>query len=247
VEILEEGDVYFFYRPRVGGEQVRSPADVQRFLMVLHPWPRRLLRLLVAGRKRLPDIATHERTWWFVDDVAREPDELRWVLDRRTYQTRTRGERVQPPARPAGEGAYAIARHRDHTHLAYELALPREPGPVQRDLNIEPEASYIICVRNPSTPAAPGTSGPWMGPPDLPPELRERFRGRRFAPLDPPGFLDRRGTEIVLIGATHGAARELDLDVDTEVEQAARRSAFDDLRIARNGRPVQPLLTGEWR
>lgn len=225
MEVLEEGDVYFFYRPRVGGEvggeQVRSLADVQRFMMVLHPWPRRLLRLLVAGRKRLPEIAIHERTWWFVDDVVRDPDELRWVLDRRTYQTKTRGERVQPPARPAGEGAYAIARHRDHTHLAYELALPREPGPVQRDLHIEPEASYIIAVRNPQT--------------------------RRFVRLDPPEVLDRPGTEIVLIGATHDAVRELDLDVDTEVEQAARRSAFDDLRIARNGRPVQPLRTGEWR
>jgi hypothetical protein len=51
----------------------------------------------------------------------------------------------------------------------------------------------------------------------------------------------------VLVGATHDAARELDLDVDTEVERAARRSAFDDLRIARNGRPVQPLLTREWQ
>jgi hypothetical protein len=221
VEILEEGDVYFFYRPRVGGEQVRSLAEVQRFLMVLHPWPRRLLRLLVAGRKRLPEIASHERTWWFVDDVVRDPDELRGVLDRRTYQTKTRGERVQPPARPAGEGAYAIARHRDHTHLAYELALPREPGPVQRDLNIEPEASYIIAIRDRQT--------------------------RRFVRLDPPEVLDRPGTEIVLIGATHDAARELDLDLDTEVEQASRRSAFDDLRIARNGRPVQPLLSGEWR
>jgi hypothetical protein len=220
VEVLEEGDVYFFYRPRVGGEQVRSLADVQRFLMILHPWPRRLLRLLVAGRKRLPEIASHERTWWFVDDVVEHPDGLRWVLDQRIYPTKTRGERFQPPARPAGEGAYAIARHRDHTHLAYELALPREPGPVQRDLNIEPEASYIIAVRDPQT--------------------------RRFVRLDPPEVLDDPGTELVLIGATHDAARELDLDVDSEVEQAARRSAFDDLRIARNGRPVRPLLTGEW-
>jgi hypothetical protein len=87
-----------------------------------------ILETFVAGAARLPEVTRHERSWWFVFKIASHPDELREELDRRTYRTRTRGERVQPPARPAGEGAYIIARHEDHTHLAYKLELPRERG-----------------------------------------------------------------------------------------------------------------------
>ena len=36
-EVLERGDIFFFYRPRVGVEQVRSLDDVQRFFVVLRP------------------------------------------------------------------------------------------------------------------------------------------------------------------------------------------------------------------
>jgi hypothetical protein len=36
-EILEQGDVFFFYRPRVGVEEVRGLDDVQRFFCMLEP------------------------------------------------------------------------------------------------------------------------------------------------------------------------------------------------------------------
>src|SRR5690349_7590822 len=53
--ILEQGDIFFFYRPRVGAEEVRSRGDVQRFYMVLAPeQPRKVYRLFVVGSKRLP-------------------------------------------------------------------------------------------------------------------------------------------------------------------------------------------------
>jgi hypothetical protein len=67
-------------------------------------------------------------------------------LDRLTYSTATRGERHLAPARPAGEGVYTIARHDDHTHLAFALELPERPGEVQEELNIPREGSYIITV-----------------------------------------------------------------------------------------------------
>jgi hypothetical protein len=35
--VLEQGDVFFFYRPRVGVEEVRRLDDVQRFFVVLEP------------------------------------------------------------------------------------------------------------------------------------------------------------------------------------------------------------------
>jgi hypothetical protein len=245
-ERLEAGDIYFLYRPRVGDDQVESLDDVQRLLIVLHPWTGQLLRLLVVGRKRLPEISAHERGWCFVDKVVRRPVELREALDERRYRTKTRGERVQPPARPAGEGAYVIARHDDHTHLAFELELPRRLGEVQRDLNIEAQASYIVAVRNPLAPSPPGVGRPGPGRPELPSELLDRFRGRRFVPLDPPGFLDHPGVQIVLVGAALDAAQELDLDLATEAEPAAGSTLFDDLRIGRRHRLLEPLFTGVW-
>jgi hypothetical protein len=36
-EILEYGDIYFFYRPKVGSHEVKSIDDVRRFFMVTSP------------------------------------------------------------------------------------------------------------------------------------------------------------------------------------------------------------------
>jgi hypothetical protein len=242
-EALEDGDIYFLYRPRVG----ESVDEVQRLLVVLRPWREQRLRLLVVGAKRLPRISEHERAWCFVDLVADRPEGLREALERRTYRTKTRGERSQPPARPAGEGAYSIVRHDGHTHLAYELERPSEPGEVQRELNIEREASYVVTVRNPQTPPPPGTGRPRREAPALPRNLLERFGTHRFIPLDPPDFLDHPGTELILIGAAEDASEELGVNLDAEVERAQRRSIFDDLRISHRDHPVEPLFAGKWR
>jgi hypothetical protein len=245
-ELLEDGDIYFLYRPRVEEEHVDSLEEVQRLLVVMHPWHGRHLRLLVVGRKRLPEIEEHERLWAFVDAVVDRPEQLHEALQARTYGTRTRGRREQPPARPAAEGAYVIARHDDHTHLAYELELPSRPGEAQHDLGIEPEASYIVTVKNPQAPSPPGVGLRGSQKVKLPAALQGKFHGRRFAPLDPPDFLDHPGTEIVLIGAAHDASEELRIDLDAEVERAERSTIFGDLRIGRRERPVAPLFTGEW-
>ncbi|MEV1288792.1 hypothetical protein [Micromonospora sp. NPDC049679] len=247
-ETLEDGDLYLLYRPRVEEQQVESLDDVQRLLVVLHPWSgRRLLRLLVIGRKQLPEIEERERFWGFVDTVVERPEQLREALDGRTYGTRTRGERHQPAAQPVAEGAYVIARHDDHSHLAYQLELPRRFGEAQQELNIEPEASYVVSVKNPQAPSPRGVGLPESEKGQLPSELQERFRNRRFVSLDPPDFLDHPGTELLLIGAAHDASEELRLNLDVEVERAARSTIFDDLVLGREERPVEPLFEGRWR
>lgn len=218
-EILERGELLFFYRPRVGVEQVRGLEDVQRFQLVLAPAGKRRVRRLIVGRKRLPDPATHEREWAFVAEVADDPEALRDDLERFDYRTRTRGVRVQPEARPAGEAGYAVVDHDGHTHLAYVLDEHVEPDPMQRPLGIRPEASYIVAVRNPDAPAPPGTGLDPRRRPELPPALRERFGNRRFAPLDPPDFLDYAGVELVLIGAAEHASAELGIDLRPEAER----------------------------
>jgi hypothetical protein len=157
------------------------------------------------------------------------------------------------------EGAYALARHGDHTHLAYRLeppdgrgappaGRPMRAGAAQQELNIEPEASYIISVKNPRVPTPTGVGRPRPAAPvNLPDELQDRFRGRRFIPVDPPDFLDQPGVEFILIAAARDAAEELGLDLDAYVERASHDTMLHDLRLDRRDRPVEPLLTGEWR
>src|SRR3981081_3282347 len=40
--------------------------DVERFYILLKPWRRQLYRLIILGRKRLPDPEQHDRFWAFV-------------------------------------------------------------------------------------------------------------------------------------------------------------------------------------
>lgn len=51
--------------------------------------------------------------------VGTSPSELTQGLQEHTYTTKTRGERLQPGARPAGDGTYVIAKggSRNGTHL----------------------------------------------------------------------------------------------------------------------------------
>jgi hypothetical protein len=245
--MLEQGEVYFFYRPRVGVEEVRGLDDVQRFLVVLEPDGGRRRRELVVGRKRLPDPRRHERAWALVAAIKDDPQELRDELGRRVYETRTRGVRVQPEARPAGEGRYAIVRHEDHTHLAYVLELPRRPGEAQELFNILPEASFIVAVRNPEAPAPAGSGLPDGRQPELPPELRERFGGRRFTALDPPAFLDHPRVQLVLIGAAVDASEELGIDLGADDEQLQEAGLFRRLRLRPGEVPTDALERGALR
>lgn len=245
--VIERGDIFFFYRPRVDATEVDELDDVQRFFLILKPDAVDRFRRIVVGRKRLPDPAEHERVWAFVAEVADSPDELRDDLERKAYETRTRGVRVQPEARPAGEGRYVIAVHEDHTHLAYELELPPEPGPAQRAFNIRRQASFIVAVRNPEAPAPPGTGLPPRQRPELPPELMERFGGRRFVPVDTAALLDHERVELVLIGAAEDAERELGIETDAGDERLETADLFAELRIRPGELPVEPLDKGELR
>jgi len=245
--VVEKGDLFFFYRPRVDADKVDELSDVQRFFVVLKPDGDRRYRRIVIGRKRLPDPAEHERVWAFVAEVTDEPDDLRDELESKVYETRTRRVRVQPPARPAGEGRYAIVEHDGHAHLAYVLELPREPGPAQEAFGIRREASYVVAVRNPTAGTPPGVGLSPRERADFPPELLERFGRRRFVPLDDPRFLDYEGAELVLIGAAEDVESELGIELDRDDERLQTADIFRQLRIRPGELPTEPLERGELR
>ncbi|WP_214367809.1 hypothetical protein [Pseudonocardia sp. H11422] len=243
---LERGHLFFCYRPRVGVQRARGPTDVQRFYMIMKPDGKRLFRRVIVGRKRLPDVAAHEREWAFVDLVSPDPEDMEDERDPRPYRTTTRGPRVETPARPAGESVYVVARHDTHTHLAHVLELPSSPGPVQRDLRITPEASFVVTVRNPDADPGPRPGLPPPRRPDYPETLGAEFAGRRFIELDPPDLLDYPGTEIVLVGATQCVERELGVTLRPQHRTADSAAFFHELMMERDLHPLAPLTSGQW-
>ena len=118
--------------------------------MILSPHGKKLFRIIAIGKKYLPEVEAQERNWAFVEKIYHDPAAIKEEFKRNIYETRTRGERVLPSARPVGEGVYAIATHGNHTHFVYQVELPEKPGEVQRKFKIAPEASYIITVKNPA-------------------------------------------------------------------------------------------------
>ena len=59
-------------RARVDLKVARSMEDVQRFFMALRPGSRKGApsRLVIIGKKRLPDVERHERFFCFLNTVA---------------------------------------------------------------------------------------------------------------------------------------------------------------------------------
>jgi hypothetical protein len=245
-EVLERGDIFFFYRPKLDVEIVRGLDDVQRFYMVIKPAEKSVFRRVIIGRKRLPGIGEHERTWGFVDLVTSKAEEIEDEFDPKSYMTKTRGERIEPPARPAGEGVYDIVRHNNHTHLAYALELPQKPGPVQRELNIHEAASLIVTVKNPEAGSPPQAGLPEFRKPEYPEKLKAKFGGRRFVDLDPPEFLDYPGTELVIVGAWPDPATELGIDLRPKRQTLKSADIFRKLKMEKDIHPLAPLTVGEW-
>ena len=48
-EILEYGDIYFFYRPKVRSEQVKGIEDVRRFFMITAPEHKQIMMVRIAN------------------------------------------------------------------------------------------------------------------------------------------------------------------------------------------------------
>jgi hypothetical protein len=244
--LIERGDIYFLYRPRVETDEVHGLKDVERFYFLLKPWRKHIYRLILIGRKKLPDPDEHNRFWAFVWRVFKDRAALNEELGEEVYETKTRGTRHVQPVRPAAEGIYALVRHGDHTHLAYVLELPRREGPAERELNIKREASYIIAVKNPEAPNPPQAGLDRTREANFQKRLQEKFRGRRFIPVDPADFLDYEGAELMLIGAADDPEQELGIKFKPDAEDEHTADVFKDLKLPREI-AREPLFEGRWK
>lgn len=243
---LEEGDIFFLYRPLVDVERPHDLSEVQHLYIALRPRGGGKLRLLVIGKKRLPALGERERNWGFVDRVARSGAEIEADLRETHYETKTAGERTQGAARPAGEGAYALVRAKGEVHLRYALALPQQLGPVQGALGIGRQGALAVSAKNPD--ARPGAAGSGKSgmlerhDPGYSAEELALFGGNRWVPAQ-PRLLDRRGAEFLLVAVHEDAATELAADAPANDDRA---HSFTQLRLARTRHPTEPLFTGEW-
>ena len=255
-EILEYGDIYFFYRPKVRSEQVKGIEDVRRFFMVTAPEARnnknsQLYRLFVIGKKSLPEVRksearASERYWARVGGIFKDANELTRELSSDEFR---RGD----AARPVGEGKYAIVRHHDHAELAYVLELPNEPGEAQRELGIEKEASYIISVINPKMTRPSENLPSTEEPPKYPQEVLDEFNEtENFVSLSrDTRFIDYQNAQIILIGAREGRdviKSEIGIEIDEDEKTSQQLSAadiFNKLKLRKEQVPIRPLTEGK--
>jgi hypothetical protein len=247
-KVIEQGEIAFVYRPRVGEHSPHDVDDLQRTHILLHPDQEDVYRVITIGRKRLPEHegGEAERNWAYVDLVRKDAESLEKELREQRYQTRTRGERVLPAVRPAGEGRYALIMRGPNTRLYYALKLPEQIGEVQEQLGIKKTGSMVISVKNPEASGPPGTGLDPEQTPDLPQELQDRFRGRRFIPADPPSLLNYEGVELILIGAGDEIPEELKEQFTEDEADAAELPALEELKLDSPDHPTKPLFSGEW-
>jgi hypothetical protein len=256
VQIMEKGNIIFFYRPKRGITHPRRPEDLERAYFMLLPddqkaHANRLFNVAhgvfpwVVPGKALPE----ERDWAFVMDASSDPKSVLNALEKDVPGApEPADKRARPWARPVGEGRYAIATHDDHTHLAYSLWEPRHPGEVQEELKVESEASYIISIKQPDAPSEIELSEK----PGYPTKLQKMFDGHRWIPVLPTDFLDYKYTQVLLIGARTNVQEELGFRLDADKENSAAKAVFQMLREdaksakRRDVELLAPLEQGRW-
>jgi hypothetical protein len=276
VEVLEKGDIFFFYRPKAkviddgSGGDVKSIEDIRRFFMVTATAanteneqqqqfdgtnsktpkegesPR--YRLFVIGKKSLPEIRTTE---------ARRSERY-WAKVGGIFENpqELTGEllsdefRKGDAARAVGEGKYAIVKHQDHAELAYVLEIPEEPGEAQRELGIEKEASYIVSIINPKVPVPKGYPSS-EEPPNYPESILKEFgENENFISLARDlRFINFQNAQMILVGAREGRdviQKEFGIDIKEEKETVHSADIFSKLKIEKDKVPTKPLIEGKF-
>src|ERR671914_573903 len=227
-DILEYGDIYFFYRPKVGSQEIKGIDDVRRFFMVTAPEETttnthrsdekkkthsNYYRLFVIGKKSLPEIRksearSSERFWARVGGIFERPEDL-------TKELLSDEFRKGDLARPVGEEKYA---------------------------------SYIVTVINPIKPVPEGYPSADQSP-QYPESVQQEFNENEdFVPLTRNlDLINYQNAQIILIGAREGKdviKKEIGIDIVEEPETEKSPDIFSKLKVRKEQIPVRPLLEG---
>jgi len=272
--IVEQGNLLFLYRPKVGVEEASSLSEFQRFYMIFAPQAAdRKPRLAILGKKRLPKVSGHERFFGFIDAVGDSVESLTAELGPKSYETKTRGTRQVAAARAAGEATYAIVNlggsgaGAGRTKLVLKLIVPQQPGEVQEDFAIPQEGSYAFSIKNPKNEprytqqggaegeAAGGAGGGAIGleqKADYAPEQKKEFGNYAWIGCTDPSLLEYERSEFLLVGTREAAGDEVkgreecaESDEECLLEEMKKEMTGDGNEDLKV--EVQPLETGEWK
>ncbi|KAK9367518.1 hypothetical protein V1509DRAFT_626193 [Lipomyces kononenkoae] len=267
--VLEEGLIYFFFRPKVGTTEVSSVEDVQRTYIVLRPLPftandmkdnvKRIgkddCRMIIIPKKTLPTTGGG-RLIGLVTKVHSSVDDITRQLDAETYSTKTLGERTLLSARPIAEGVYVLTQEDSMHYLSYILTVPQEHTEIETAFGISQDGRYVVNARNPKYPV----SGPIRAPEGAKysDEILEEFQDYRWIPLEPKHMDYPNGT-ILFIGTRRGPEELLEENADElmtlEKENEERihktfqgdaaKAVFNDLHMKKDTF-VDKDLKGTW-
>ncbi|KAI8093070.1 uncharacterized protein BX664DRAFT_328853 [Halteromyces radiatus] len=268
---MENGHIYFLFRPKIDVEDPESIQDVQHTYIILKPSftkatkhpEKRQPTMIIVGAKKLPSAKRHDRYWGFVAASSKDMNGLVNDFKESTHYTKTRGERTVPAARILGEGVYSISKRGRNSYLAYILKTPDEPTQVQNAFHLEKEASMIFTIKNPTKPPKTSTSETAtqtsdQKQPNFPSWLQEEFNDKRFIGMtETTLFLNYPSTQVILIGARHSidkdelgedtvdALSELSEEEDQDTETKSNKRILDQLHLRTKDIPMEPL-EGEW-
>ena len=258
-DILEEGDIYFFYRPKKNSTEVKDIDDIRRFFVVTSSEKglgsknngdkkkSQLFRLFVIGKKSLPEIRksearASERYWARVGGIFENLNDLTNDLFSDEF-------RKGDAARPVGAGKYIIVKHQNHAELAYVLETPKKPGEAQVELGIEKEASFIVSVINPKKSAPQGFPSTEETPRYPDKILAEFGENENFVSLgSDTSLIDYINSQVILIGAREGKdviKRDLGIDIDDDDRANKVSDVIEKLRLQTQNVPTKPLTEGK--
>lgn len=238
---LEDGDVFFFYRPLT--EPAHGPHDVAALGFVMHPLGQRRYRLINLDTPVLP---SEEDAYGFVSGAVENVTAREALIKKRLGETHRQASKDRlitiPAARACAEGVYSFVPHGGHVYFVYLLELPSSPSDVQHRLGIEREGAYLLGVYNPEYF---GEEARPESVPRYPPELRRRLGTRRVLFGNTVEFLNKEHTRIGLFARTSEVARQHTADIAPVWEKLSSSDLLQKLRARLGSQPVSPLM-GVW-
>ncbi|KAK9465988.1 hypothetical protein V1512DRAFT_253911 [Lipomyces arxii] len=264
-QMLEEGILYFFFRPKVDVDEASSFNDVQKFYIVMRPLPSTEanslrdaptdnFRMMVVPKKMLP--TSGGRVISLVTRVHSSNKDITEQLEAETYMTKTLGDRKLGSARPIAEGVYTLTQEGKSHYLTYTLTVPVEETDIDKEFGVFRESRYLVSARNPKYP---GTGNMRISKsPEYSKAIMNEFHEYRWIPLK-PAHMDYENCEILFVGSHHGVRGLNDDDADEllALEQEdehridktfggdAAKAVFNDLHMRRQSF-LDADLKGTW-
>ena len=222
--ILQQGNILFFYRPKVQHEAVFGLGDVQHFFIVLKPEKIKRFIFIIIGRKKLPE---GDPYFGFVEKIAKNMDQVMDFISEEHHVTSTKRERDVQAAQCIGMGKYLLINHDQHTHLIYELSKPFKLGKAQEEFHLKRRGNYLVTVKNPQQPSPHGVGLSRKQKAEYPDKLQSLLGDYRFIPLNPVDFLNYEGTELLLIGNASSNLEKKDRELARCLKEIEKEDAFE--------------------